>query len=192
MDFFAYPTSTTITPLSPTTSVIVEDIITPIIPARSFVSTTLNFPRAVTRFGLSTIFQPSSAFYYDSGIGENPIAQHETNEDLRYEFLDKWIYDDFPEILRMLKVQGDTVKVLSASEAKNNDISKDSEKDLEKKSDFIGSEILTLSKSRKVLQAFVDKHSHIKWYDLPHNKHYVKKEQGKYVKRKLEEMQSGK
>jgi hypothetical protein len=69
----------------------------------------------------------------------------------------------------------------------NNDISKDSVEDLEKKSDFIGSEILTLSKNFKLLNAFVMKNN-LKWYDLPHNEHYVRKEQAKYVEKKLDEM----
>jgi len=183
--FIAIPSSTTYTPLSPRLStIVVEDVVTPIVPVRT-IST--NYPRVVTGLGVASIFQPSSAYYYDSGIGENPIAQHDTNIDLRYRFLDKWIYKFFPDILRMLKIDNNNIRVLSEDATKNNDISKDSESDLEKKSDFIGSEILTLSKNRKILNALVNKNN-LKWYDLPHNKMFVMKAQGKYVKKKLEEM----
>jgi len=181
----AIPSSTTYAPLSPRLStIVVEDVVTPILPVRSISS---RYPYINTGFGVASIFQPTSAYYYDSGIGENPIAQHDTNTDLRYRFLDKWMYKFFPDILRMLKVDNNTVHVLSESDTKNNDISKDSESDLEKKSDFIGSEILSISKNRKILNALVNKNN-LKWYDLPHNKLFVMKAQGKYVKKKLEEM----
>lgn len=182
--FMAIPSSTAYTPFSPST-VVVEDIVTPIIPAKPILSV---YPRVVTNIGIASVFQPSTAFYYDSGIGENPLAQHETNSELRYEFLDKWLYEDYPDILRMMKVSNGKVKVVSADEARNNDISKDSEADLETKSDFIGYEILTISKNRKILDTLIMKNN-MKWYDLPHNKHFVRKAQGKYVKAKLEEMQ---
>jgi len=141
-----------------------------------------------TGLGYSTVYRPHGLYYYDSGIGENPLAQHETNVDLRYKFLDKWIYDDFPDILRMLKVEGNKVTVLSKADAEKNDISKDSESDLEKKSDYIGTEILTLNKNKKILNALCIKNN-MKYYDLPHNEHYVRKAQGKYVKAKLSENQ---
>jgi hypothetical protein len=195
--FFALPSSTTLTPLS--SSVMIEDIVTPlrsVRPVRPIISSFC--PGSVTGLcsttntfypgiGISSIFQPTTAFYYDSGIGENLLAQHETNVDLRYKFLDKWLYEYFPDILRMLRVQNGSVKVVARDEAKNNDISKDSEQDLEKKSDFIGQEILSLSKNKKILSKLVEKNN-LKWYDLEHNEHFVRKAQGKYVIHKLEEM----
>lgn len=179
--FFAIPTSTTYTPLSPS-AVVVEDIITPIIPTRPYFNL---YPRVVSTVG---VYPSNTLFYYDSGIGDNPVTQHEINEDLRYKFLDKWLHEDYPEILRMLKVEGSHVKVLSSANAESNDISKDSESIHDQKVDFIGYEILTLSKNKKILDSLVTKNSHLKYYDLPYNEHFVKKEQAKYVKRKLEEM----
>ena len=134
---------------------------------------------------------PTSAWYYDSGIGENPLAQYQTNTDLRYHFLDSWLHEDYPEILRMLKVENGRVRILSETEASNNDISKDTESDYEKKVDFISNEILTLSKNKKILNELVRKNN-LKWYDLPYNHHFVKKAQARYVKKKLSEMREGK
>lgn len=198
--FFAVPTSTSYRPLSTSPSVIVEDIVTPIAPIVSSTFSTYttpirtvisNIPRVgiATGLGFSTVYNPQSLYYYDSGIGENPLAQYETNRDLRYKFLDKWLYEDYPDILRMMKVEGNKVIVLSKSDAEKNDISKDTESDLEKKSDFIGMEILTLSKNKKILNMLCMKNN-MKYYDLPHNEHYVRKAQAKYVKRKLLEMVS--
>lgn len=194
--FFAIPTSTQYTPLSPASTVLIEDIVTPIVPARSLITSAyssiyanpLVVPRVVTGLGVTNVYTPTNAYYYDSGVGENPLARHETNKDLRFKFLDKWLYDDFPELLRMLKVNGSNVSVVSKSEVEKNDISKDSEDDLVKKSDFIGYEILTLHKNGKILDTICRKNN-LKYYDLPHNEYFVRKAQGKYVKDKLAEMQ---
>lgn len=226
--FFAVPTNTTYSPFSTSSSIVVEDIIRPIVP-RSLLGTAINtntYPYVTTTtypyssfphvninanrnillpntglglglnlnlgqnlnlgMGLSTV--PTSGYYYDSGIGENPIAIHETNKDLRYKFLDKWVYDDYPDILRKLKIDKNQVEVLSKEEEKSNSIDKDTVSELEKKSDYIGYEILTLSKNKKILEAILRKNS-LKWFDLPHNEYYVRKEQAKYVKKKLEDMQ---
>ena len=180
-----YQTTTTLSPLSPTTTLVVEDTVTQIIPVKPLATT---YPKVLTPYGIATSISPAGAYYYDSsGIGENPLAQHETNVDMRYKFLDKWLYEDFPEILKMLKVTNDNTIVLSEKESKDNDISKDNEATLEKKSDFIGNEILTLSKNLKILRALVTKNN-LKFYDLPYNESYVKKAQARYVKAKLEDM----
>lgn len=183
--FLALPTSTTYTPLSPS-AVIVEDIVTPIIPTRPMLNL-YPYSRVVSNIGLTTVL-PNTAFYYNSGIGDNPIAQHEINIDLRYKFLDKWLNEDYQDILRMLKVSGSNVKVLSSSGIEGNDISKDDEATIDAKSDFIGYKILTISKNKKILDSLVAKNN-IMYYDLPHNEHFVKKEQAKYIRRKLKELQ---
>jgi len=211
--FLAVPTSSTTDRSLTSESVRVVEELTPIITSRSgYVTATyvptvdriirtglgLSVPTVVTTTtrpfvsNVTSLINPASMYYYDSGIGENPLAQHETNQDLRYKFLDKWLYEDHDaciQILKMLKVVDGRVKVLSKSEAKNNDISKDSEKDLELKADFIGFEILSLSKNRKILDTLIIKNN-LKWYDLPHNESYVRKAQAKYVLSKLEDMQS--
>lgn len=205
-DFYAIPESTTYTPFSSpvTTSVVVQDILTPvsspILPISPLLPTPnvvfnngrtilSNIPRVsvVGNVGVSTVYNPNNLFYYDS-IGDNPLAIHKINTDLRYKFLDKWLHKDHSDILKMLKVENGSIKVLSKSETEKNDISKDSEKDLEKKSDYIGNEILTLGKNKKILWALCQKNN-IRYYDLPHNEHYVSKSQARYVRRKLGEMQ---
>ena len=186
--YFLKPSySSTLSPLSP--NIIIEDLITPIIPTSIIPAKTIFAPYYSSYqnwYGPKVGMQQYS-YYYDTGIGENPLAQHETNQDLRYLFLDKWLYDDHSDILRMLKVDGNSVKILSKDEAEKNDISSDSESTLEKKSDYIGSNILTLGKNKKIMSEIIRKNN-VKWYMLEHMRSYVSKQQGKYVKKKLEEM----
>jgi len=169
-----------------------------------FMSPLIDYPRVDYQYDVYTpvlpvIKQPyrhvltsaSDQYYYytqfDTGVDSNPILQNKANKELRYLFLDKWLYDDYRELLRMLKVVDGSVKVLSSAEAKNNDISNDTMDENEKKSDFIGFNILTLAKNKKLLDSFVFK-TGIRWMDLGDNHRYVKREQAKYVKKKLEQM----
>lgn len=194
--FVAVPTTTSSISLSP----VIVDTVVPIIetttvtsPVVSTVATvqplspvvaveeTLVFPNTASTF----IAPSSTAFlYYDTGVGSNPLAQHETNQYLRYKFLDDDLVGEYKEILSMLKVDGGMVKVLSEKESDN---TTDSSL-LKKKVDFIGSEILTSGKNMKILKAIVNKNAHIHFYDLPHNPALVSSTQAKYVKSKLREM----
>jgi len=139
-----------------------------------------------------TIISAGNPYYYDdSGIGDNPLAQYDISKEIRLEFLDSWLYEDrYSNILRKLIVQNGKVIVASVEEEKKNDISKDSEKDLLAKSDFIGDEILSIGKVQKLLTRLVIKNN-IKFYDIPHshNKKYVKKTIAEYVVDKIKEMQ---
>lgn len=172
---------------------IIDDIFNPpILPYKSTLSVDINpsVSKIVSGVGFTSL-RPLGTYYYDSGLGDSPLSRYEVNKDIRYKFLDKWLYEDFPDILRMLKVEGGNVIVLSKDEAEKNDISKASESDLEKMSDFIGHTILTFRKNRKILDAFCNKNN-ISNFDLHNNLHYVKKAQGKYVLKKLGEMRGSK
>ena len=154
MSIFTYSPSTVsvLTPriVSPFVSPFVSPV-SPIVIAKPYLSV---YPSAV----ISTYTYPrySSAFYYDSGIGDNPYTQHSINKDLRVKFLDKYLHEDYPEILRMLRYSNGFVSVLSKNDAEKNDISKDTESVHREKVDFIGSKILTYSKNQKILQSIVN------------------------------------
>lgn len=188
MNIFTLPISTvsTITPnyivdsLSPMSPVMYTS---PIIYNNQYINT----PTYTTPFYTNPLIY-NTPYYYDSGIGDNPFIQHEINKDLRYKFLDKYLHEDYPEILRMLKSINGVITVLSKEDSEKNDIGKDTESILEDKIDFIGSKILTYEKNQKILYSIVHKNAGVKYYDLPHNTYYVKKEQAKYVKNKLKEM----
>lgn len=129
---------------------------------------------------------PSSqlTYYYDTGIGTNPLAQHEVNEYLRYKFLDHELIHDYKDILKMLKVEDKRVTVMTGKG--EGEIGTESE--VEKKIDFIGNEILTRSKNMKILQQITTKNYHIHFYDLPHNPDLVFSTQAKYVKQKIRDL----
>ena len=172
---------------------VIDDIFNPpILPYRSTLSVDINpsVSKIVSGVGFTSL-RPLGTYYYDSGLGDSQLSRYEVSKDLRYKFLDKWLYEDFPDILRVLKVEGDNVRVLSKDEAQKNDISKASESDLEKMSDFVGHTILTLRKNRKILDAFCEKNN-VPNFDLHNNLHYVKKAQGKYILKKLEGMRGSK
>lgn len=179
MSIFVNPYVSTVSTITPSIVSPIMAPLSPIISTRPYLSV---YP--------SIVVNPYNrgSFYYDSGVGDNPHTQHEINKELRYKFLDKYLHEDYSDILRMLKVSNGEVKVLSSAEAEKNDISKDTDSILEDKIDFIGNKILTFSKNKKILHSITNKNAGIKYYDLPHNTYYVKKEQAKYVKRKLKEM----
>jgi hypothetical protein len=190
--FFAMPSS--LSPFSPVTKVLLDGPSLSILTAKPTIG--ISTPYVTTTpggnvlignplYGTRIITNPNALYYYDSGIGENPLAQYETAEDVRNRFLNNWLYDDFEDIIRMMKVDSNgRIKILSDDDAKKNDISKDTEDDLEKKSDYIKYEILSLAKVMKILKAFIVKNN-LKFYDIPHNHHYVKKALGHYVMEKL-------
>lgn len=134
---------------------------------------------------VTTMLNPNSStyYYYDSGIGLSPLAKHQTNEYLRYKFLDNALVKDYKHILTMLRVDNGSVSVVKGDKGEVG-----SSKDVEKKVDFISNEILTRSKNMKILEKIVQKNPHIKFYDLSHNPDLVFSTQSKYVKNKLKEM----
>lgn len=122
----------------------------------------------------------------DSGVGDSYLSQLEITDDLRYKFLDKWIYK-IPKIMQRLKLVEGKVEVLTKkAAASNNDDETDSDDDLMKKSDFIAHEILTKKKAKKVLLALA-KFNRLRFFDLPYNEIFVKKAFKRYVVEKLDD-----
>jgi hypothetical protein len=191
--FYASPIKSTYSPYSDTTK-IYEDVYSPLTPENRRDLRTLATLEAYARYGynpavslystagITSVMRPYG--YYD-GIGDNPVARDEIGKDLRYRFLDKWLYKNNQNILRMLKVKDGSVYVLSPEEAEKNDISKDPDRDMRTKSDYIANNILTRSKNMKILLALCQKNPHIKFYDLPYNHSSVERAQAKYVKKHL-------
>lgn len=198
--FYAIPTSTTISADLNSGSSIVFGTPGPLLTsgyASGVVSPGVTFVREG-----ETIYSPalltnqmypslvSGPYFYDA-IGNNPIVEHNVNRQMRYKFLDKWLYKDFPEILKMMKVDNGTVRVISKDEERNNDTSKDSVSDNQAKSDYIAHNVLTANKNRKILIELKRKHV-IKIFDMNINTHFVKRAQKKYVIKKLNELRGTK
>lgn len=114
----------------------------------------------------------------------SPLARHEINEYLRYKFLDDKLVEDYQSILDRLTISDGMVKPA----AKGSLDKSNSEKDIKKKIDFIGTEILTTSKNMKILNKIVESNSQIPFSNLPKMVNYVTSQQAKYVEAKIKEM----
>ena len=143
---------------------------------------------------LSPVFSPVLALkptYYvdiDTGINDNYIVQKDVTKYFMYKTLDKWLYNDFPYLLKYLKVEDGKVSVVkSESERDANSVKNDSESVLEAKSDFINEKILDEHTTREILIRIMRELGY-KWFDLPYKETIVKDNIEGYIKRKLKNM----
>jgi hypothetical protein len=121
----------------------------------------------------------------DTGMNDNYIVQRDVTLSIMYKALDKWLYDDFPNVLKYLVVDKGQVRVVkSMQEKENNKVSNDSVSDLERKSDYIGDNILTERSTRDILIRIM-RELGLKWYELPHREQLLKDVIEKYIKKKL-------
>ncbi len=173
-------THSTVTPLSP---------LTPLSPV---------MPSVITKTDPLTVVTPLSTYPYlynrpyyyeiDTGLDDSSIVQRDVTRHLRFKTLDKWLYDEFPYVLKYLVVENDKVRVVkNDAEKEKNDISKDSNHDVTLKSDYIGENILTEEKTREILKRIM-RELNIKWYDLPHRQALVSDVIEKYIHKKLKEL----
>jgi hypothetical protein len=135
------------------------------------------------------IIKPIYVYDIDTGLNDNYNVQRDITKYIQYKTLDKWIYKDFPSLLKYLKIENKNVRLVkNLDEKENNDISKDSEEDMEAKSDWIEKNIFTELNVRELLIKII-KLSGIKWYEIPHRqeliieavKHYLKKKLSKHL-----------
>jgi hypothetical protein len=125
-----------------------------------------------------------------SSLETDPVVQYRVTKYIRYKFLDRWIPKYFENLLMLLSVDSKgNVKVLSKDDSGKNDISKDTERDIENKIDFIGDRILTFTKCYKILKKFSSRNN-ILFYELTKRllQPHVRKQLGKYVSKKLKSM----
>ena len=121
----------------------------------------------------------------DTGMNDNYIVQRDVTLSIMYKALDKWLYNDFPNVLKYLVVDKGHVRVVkSMNEKENNKVSNDSVSDLERKSDYIGDNILTERSTREILIRIM-RELGLKWYELPHREQLLKDVIEKYIKKKL-------
>ena len=107
---------------------------------------------------------------------------------MRLKFLDKWLSTYYANLLAMIKVENGRCIILSKNDVKQNDISKDTHKEYIKKIDFIGNNILTIGKVKKILYAFSRKNN-IDFFKIHTEKEYIRDAIAKYIKLKLKQMQ---
>lgn len=110
----------------------------------------------------SVVYSRISQREYDLDNDNNYLVQSQITKDLRNKFINRWLLNDYPELLKYVKKS----------------------KDEDSKVDYIKEEILTLDKARKILIKIMYE-TDLKWYDLPYFENIVKKTFAHYIKKKL-------
>jgi hypothetical protein len=127
----------------------------------------------------------------DTGLNDSYIVQKDVTKYFMFKTLDKWIYTEFPSVLKYLIYKDGKVSLVKNIKNKEgNDVSKDGEKALEAKADYIENKILSESKTRSILIRIM-KELGIKWFELPYRENLVKEVMERYLKKKLKKMVMG-
>ena len=191
---FNTPLSTT-TVLSPLTPISVRPI-SPLSPLSVSVGTIPTITQSVvtntnpltvvTPIGpIITAVRPSYVVDIDTGMDNNYYVQRDVTRYLLYKTLDKWIFNEFPSVLKYLVVENDKVKVVkNEAEKDKNEISKNSSKENELKADWIEENILGEEEMKSILKRIMVELG-IKFYELPHREALVMEVVEKYLKKKL-------
>lgn len=127
----------------------------------------------------------------DTGLNDSYVVQKDVTKYFMYKTLDKWIYQDFPSVLKYLVYKDGKVSLIKKlADKENNEVSKDSEKALEAKADFIEEKILDESRTREILIRIM-RELGLKWFELPYREGLVKEVMERFLKKKLKKMVSG-
>lgn len=174
-----------VSPLSPL-SVSLPTPLSPFSTITQSVVTNTNPLRIVTPIGpVITTIRPSYIVDIDTGMENNYYVQRDITRYLLYKTLDKWIFDEFPSVLKYLVVEKDSVRVVkNEAEKEKNDFSKDSSKENEMKADWIEHHILGEDEMKEILRRIMIELG-IKFYELPHREALVIEVVEKYLKKKL-------
>jgi hypothetical protein len=176
------PTYTTYTPLSP---------LSPLSPSYITNTNPLTVVTPLTPQYTTLAIRPTVYFDYDTGLNDSFIVQQDVTKYFQFKTLDKWIYTEFPSVLKYLVSNNNTISLIKKiSDKDSNDISKDSESILEAKSNYIEKNILTEMSMRDVLKRIM-RETGLKWFELPYKEGLIKEIVEKYIKRKFQKLITG-
>jgi hypothetical protein len=124
----------------------------------------------------------------DTGLNSSYIVQKDVTEYLWYRILDKWFYsNELCHLLKYFKIENGEVKFVSnENEAKNNKVCDDSVENIEKKTDFIQENLLTLNDMKKLLQRIISELDY-KWYELTNKEKLVVEVVERHLRKLLEQ-----
>lgn len=104
-----------------------------------------------------------------------------------YKILDKWIYNDFKNLLKYVKfIDGNPALIRDASELKSELVSSETSNDVEQKIDYLSKILINKKVIKHILKKIVNENN-IQWTQLGKNKSSVKKIIRKYLQSKLED-----
>lgn len=150
-------------------------------------------PPMITTTVVPTSSLYGQSYYYpprmDNSLNSNYFEQKRTTQNLRYRILDKWFYqNELCYLLNYLKIENGRVKVIdNISEYKNSKSCTDNANDIEKKTDYIGEEILDINTMRKLLIKICEE-LYISWTELTKKESIVVHVVEKYLRKKLKKM----
>ena len=193
----SYPLVSSVSPpLSPITTTYVRPLSPVLSPVSYVVKTnplTIDTPiiNPLPINPLSIAVKPTLYVDIDTGLNDSYLVQQDTTKYFMYKMLDKWIYTEFPSVLKYLVYSNGKVSLVkSLGEKDKNTIENESTDILEAKSDYIGDHILTLTKTRAILIRIM-KELGLKWFELPYREAMVKEVMGRYLKKKLKKLVQG-
>lgn len=125
-----------------------------------------------TQITTTNVFTPAYPYVayvnVDTGLNSSYIVQKDITEYLWYRVLDKWFYSsELCHLLKYLKISsnGEVQFVSNDAEAKDNKVCNDNVENIEKKTDFIQENLLTMKDMKKLLQRVIEELDY-KWYEL--------------------------
>jgi len=129
---------------------------------------------------------PTYTVDIDTGMNDSYVVQKDITKHFQYKMLDNWIYNKYPKLLKYLKSDenGNIKVVKNDKEMEDNDITKDSEKVNDKKSDYIEEHIFDENSVREQLMKIMGELGY-KWYDLPYKEQVIRDILSKYIKKRL-------
>ncbi len=124
----------------------------------------------------------------DTGLNNSYIVQKDITKYLWYRIFDKWFYtNELCHLLKYLKIEENIVKFVSnEAEAKNNKVCDDTVENIEKKTDFIEENLLTINDMKKLLQRIISELDY-KWYELTNKEKLVVDVVERHLRKMLEQ-----
>jgi hypothetical protein len=182
------PFTTTLNSLSGLTGLSQLSALSPLSTLSTGTTTLLNVnPNALSMLAV----KPTVYVDIDTGLNDSYVVQKDVTKYFMYKTLDKWIYQDFPSVLKYLVYRDGKVSLIKKlGDKEGNEVSKDSEKALEAKADFIEEKILDESRTREILIRIM-RELGLKWFELPYREGLVKEVMERFLKKKLKKMVSG-
>jgi len=181
------PSYTTYTPVSPTVTVTSPPVVTKYDPF-TITQKFNTYPVLTSPIYTYPIMKvaPTYTVDIDTGMNDSYVVQKDITKHFQYKMLDNWIFNKYPKLLKYLKVdETGAIKVVkNDKEMEENDITKDSEKVNDKKSDYIEEHIFDENSVREQLMKIMSELGY-KWFDLPYKEQIIRDILSKYIKKRL-------
>lgn len=176
----------------------IEFIVSPnsIVPPTMY---TLKQPKSLIPIGLGTsmlipsdIFVPSfnveKSLTSYGDVCDTPGIRETVTKIIYYKFLDKWLYEDHKSkyLLGYLKIIGDTVQLIGNIDEKD-DYHKNTQKDVDKKVEYIEDNIISINDVYSILSKFTAS-TYISWCDVTKNSYFVRDAIEKTLEKKFKRL----